>query len=207
MKFCPECGSQLPTGTSKFCHNCGTSLWTATTETDFTTEPKGELNIPHDSLNLEKEQEEEKHQVEGDFQNQTIHSLGIKLEETVEQILKSRGYHTETRKKMIGNSKALHEIDILAKRQNKDVVAVECKNYSEARTVGIKEIRDFQSKLQDLPDVTEGMFVTNTIFSSEAQTYAEHNQISLYDGEKLKNEFYLMSIGRLDSVQDIVLDF
>ena len=54
------------------------------------------------------------------------------------------------------------------------VVAVECKNYSEARTVGIKEIRDFQSKLQDLPDVKEGMFVTNTVFSSEAQTYAEH---------------------------------
>ncbi|HYZ51148.1 MAG TPA: restriction endonuclease, partial [Nitrososphaeraceae archaeon] len=53
----------------------------------------------------------------------------------------------------------------------------------------------------------EGMFVTNTIFSSEAQTYAEHNQISLYDGEKLKNEFYRMSIGRLDSAQDIILDF
>lgn len=85
--------------------------------------------------------------------------------------------------------------------------AVECKNYSEARTVGIKEIRDFQSKLQDLPDVTDGMFVTNTIFSSEAQTYAEHNQISLYDGDKLKNEFYRMSIGRLDSAQEINLDF
>ena len=43
------------------------------------------------------------------------------------------------------------------------------------------------------------MFVTNTRFSSEAETYAKHNQITLYDGEKLKNEFYLMSIGSLDS--------
>jgi hypothetical protein len=208
MKFCPECGSQLPTGTAKICHNCGTSLWVpSTSETDITVELKEELNnVPEGSLNLEKEPEEEKDQVQGDFQNQTIHSLGIKLEETVEQILKSRGYRTETRKKMISNSKALHEIDFLARRQHK-VLAIECKNYSEARTVGIKEIRDFQSKLQDLPEVTEGLFATNTIFSSEAQTYAEHNQISLYDSEKLKNEFYRMSIGRLHSAQDIILEF
>jgi restriction endonuclease Mrr len=53
-------------------------------------------------------------------------------------------------------------------------------------TVGIKEIRDFQSKLQDLPEITDGMFVTNANFSSEAETYAKHNHISLYDGNKLK---------------------
>jgi hypothetical protein len=64
------------------------------------------------------------------------------------------------------------------------------------------------------------MFVTNTRFSSEAETYAKHNEITLYDGEKLKNEFYLMSIGRLDSTspshpsssdaipqQDIIFEF
>ncbi len=117
------------------------------------------------------------------------------------------------RQKLEGNSGALHEIDVLAKRQNK-VLAVECKNYNESRLVGIKEIRDFQSKMQDLPYITDSMFVTNTRFSSEADTYAKHNQITLYDGEKLKNEFYLMSIGRLDSSstdaipqQDVVLDF
>src|ERR671938_296847 len=109
MKFCPECGSQLQTGTAKFCHNCGTNLWAATTGTGNTVQPKEELKtIPEESLNLRKEGEE-KEQVKGDFQTQTIHSLGMKLEETVEQILKSRGYNTETRKKMIGNSKALHE--------------------------------------------------------------------------------------------------
>lgn len=114
------------------------------------------------------------------------------------------------RQKLEGNSGALHEIDVLAKRQNK-VLAVECKNYNESRLVGIKEIRDFQSKMQDLPYITDAMFVTNTRLSSEADTYAKHNQITLYDGEKLKNEFYLMSIGRLDSSsipqQDVVLEF
>jgi hypothetical protein len=40
LKFCPECGSQLPTGTAKFCPNCGNNLWTATSssETDITVE-------------------------------------------------------------------------------------------------------------------------------------------------------------------------
>ena len=37
--------------------------------------------------------------------------------------------------------------------------AVECKNYGEARLVGIKEIRDFQSKLQDLSQINHAMFV------------------------------------------------
>jgi hypothetical protein len=50
----------------------------------------------------------------GEFQEQTIHSLGIKLEETVEQILKKRGYTTEMRQKLEGNSGALHEVDVLA---------------------------------------------------------------------------------------------
>lgn len=42
-------------------------------------------------------------------------------------------------------------------------------------------------------------------FSSEAEVYAKHNQIALYYGEKLKNYFYFMSIGRLES-KEIVLD-
>lgn len=112
------------------------------------------------------------------------------------------------RRKLVGSSGAVHEIDILARRQQQQnkVLAVECKNYSEARVVGIKEVRDFQSKIQDLPQITDAMFVTNTKFSSEAETYANHNHITLYDGDKLKSDFYLMSIGRLESIPDIVLD-
>ena len=34
MKFCPECGSQLPIGTAKFCPSCGKSLWATTSETN-----------------------------------------------------------------------------------------------------------------------------------------------------------------------------
>ena len=66
---------------------------------------------------------------------------------------------------MRGKSGTLHEIDVLAKREN-DVFAVECKNYGEARMVGIKEVRDFQSKLQDLSEINHAMFVTNIKFAS-----------------------------------------
>jgi hypothetical protein len=77
--------------------------------------------------------------------------------------------------------------NVLAKRQNK-VLAVECKNYKESMLVGIKEIRDLKQNTR-LPYITDAMFVTNTRFSSEAETSAKHNEITLYDGEKLKNEF------------------
>jgi hypothetical protein len=50
------------------------------------------------------------------------------------------------------------------------------------------------------------MFVTNANLSSDAQTYANHNRIMLLEGEKLKDEFYLMKLGRLDSPPEMVLE-
>jgi HJR/Mrr/RecB family endonuclease len=187
MKFCSECGSPLPTRTVKFCQNCGTNLWQSKESEAQSLENSG-TNMPHNSSEVLS-----KGEVEMEPHNQTIHSLGVKLEEMVEQILKAKGYSTKTRQKLKGNSGAPHEIDILATKEEKQL-AVECKNYSEARTVGIKEIRDFQSKIQDLPQIRDAMFVTNVYFSSEAQTYANHNHITLLEGEKLKDEFYLMKL-------------
>lgn len=40
----------------------------------------------------------------------------------------------------------MHEIDIMAYNK-RNIIAIECKNY--AIPVGIKEIRDFKSKLND----------------------------------------------------------
>ncbi|MBV9175938.1 MAG: restriction endonuclease [Nitrososphaeraceae archaeon] len=219
MKFCPEFGSQLPIGTAKFCPNCGKSLWVTTSETNDSDSGSTDNVIQSKEITASFQDSFKEipkgEEIRGEFQEETTYSLGIKLEETVELILKKRGYTTEMRLKLEGNSGALNEIDVLVKRQNK-VRAVECKNYKESRLVGIKEIRDFESKILDLPYITDAMFVTNTRFSSEAETYAKHTEITLYDGEKLKNEFYLMSIGRLDSSspssadipqQDIILEF
>ncbi len=176
MKFCPGCGSQLLLGPAKFCPNCGKSLW----------------NVTESSNTLE----EQKEATVQSGQN-TIYSLGVKLEQMVEQIMKNKGFSTERRIKLRGQSGIFHEIDVLAKREN-DVLAVECKNYGEARLVGIKEIRDFQSKVQDLLQINHAMFVTNIKFSSEVADYAKHNHIELWDGEKLNRDFYLLSLGRLE---------
>ena len=82
-------------------------------------------------------------------QSPYVYPLGVKLEDFVEQVLLKLGYtSTQTRQKLEGVSHALNEIDIVAHKTDQ-LTAVERKNYSEARTVGIKEIRDFQSKLQD----------------------------------------------------------
>jgi Holliday junction resolvase-like predicted endonuclease len=148
MKFCSECGSQLPSGTVKFCSNCGTSLWQSG-------EPKIQPTENEKNITQNSSEALSRGEVEMELPNQTIHSLGIKLEEMVEQILMSRGYATKTRQKLEGTSGAFHEIDILATKDGK-LLAVECKNYSEARTVGIKELRDFQSKIEDLSQVGRG---------------------------------------------------
>jgi Holliday junction resolvase len=62
--------------------------------------------------------------------------------EHIETILKHTGFSTQRRLKIKRISGAFHEIDVFAKQNNK-VIAVECKNYSRDRIVGIKEIRDF----------------------------------------------------------------
>jgi Holliday junction resolvase len=183
VKFCPECGSQLPLGPAKFCSNCGKSLWDA-----------------KESSNTFEEQKE------ASLSGQTgIYTLGVKLEQMVEEILKNKGFSTERRIKLRGESGATHEIDVLAKREN-DVLAVECKNYGETRLVGIKELRDFQSKIRDLPQINHALFVTNINFTSGVEEYAKHNHIELWEGEKLKRDFYLLNLGRLEQVVEPTLE-
>ena len=156
---------------------CGKSLW--------------DVTEPSDTFEEQKEAMVQSGQT-------AIYALGVKLEQMVEQIIKNKGFSTERRIKLRGQSGILHEIDVLAKREN-DVLAVECKNYGEARLVGIKEVRDFQSKLQDLSDINHAMFVTNIKFTSGVEEYAKHNHIELWDGEKLRRDFYLLNLGRLES--------
>lgn len=49
----------------------------------------------------------------------------------VEHILKSKGYSTEIKRTLVGNKGA----------DNNNILAVECKNYREAKLVGINEMR------------------------------------------------------------------
>jgi uncharacterized membrane protein YvbJ len=74
MKFCPECGSQLPIGTAKFCPNCGKSLWATTSETGNSVMQSKENTVSSQDVFEEVPKGEE---VRGEFQEQTIYSLVV----------------------------------------------------------------------------------------------------------------------------------
>src|SRR5439155_18311379 len=75
-------------------------------------------------------------------------------------------------------------------------------NCSDERSVGLKEIRDLDSKLKDVRQINDAMYVTNTSFSPEAQSYANDNHITMCDGNKLSRTFFSLSIGRIDDRSD-----
>ena len=83
MKFCVECGSWIELETAKFCANCGKSLL---------------MNLSDLSPQSHKDSQQNSNEaLDGQGKNENISSLGVKLEEMVEQILRSTGYLTKRR--------------------------------------------------------------------------------------------------------------
>ncbi|MBS7647944.1 restriction endonuclease [Candidatus Bathyarchaeota archaeon] len=173
--FCPNCGTKLGVPNPNFCPNCGTDL----------RKRRGEIPM---QVN---EYEEARVQA-------TIHELGEKLEECVEKILASKGYHTQRRVRMKGISGAEKEIDIIATKGNK-IIAVECKNWK--NPVGVDEIEKFWAKLKDLGPQWHGIFVAYPGgFTEEAEKYADYYNIDRWDTDFLKEEFWAINMGRAEYV-------
>lgn len=105
------------------------------------------------------------------------------------------GYKVELRKRLATRSGATAEIDILITRGNRRR-AVECKNYDISRAVGASELRIFKDKLTDI-GLSSGIFITNSVFTEDAEKLAESAGIELWDGEELREKFFLYAIGRL----------
>lgn len=188
MKFCAECGKDLK-GSTKFCPECGFDISSLVSQ-DIKKEINVKKNIPEESMFDDA--------LEDPAIEKTAKELGTNLEDMAEKILQERGFTTETRTKIRGVSGQLNEIDIIAKR-NQVVIAVECKNYAESNKVGIKEIRDFSAKLDDL-NIKKGLFITSSDFSQDAIGWAANNptlkQIDLWDGNKLTENFQATILGR-----------
>ena len=189
MKFCPECGENLG-GSTKFCPECGFNITSLTGQ-------QIEKKIPAES-NIHEESVFDGDILQEPLVEKTARALGTSLEDMVEKILQDRGFSTETRVKIRGTSGQLNEIDIMATR-NKIVIGVECKNYAESNKVGIKEIRDFSAKLDDL-DIKRGLFVTSSDFSRDSIGWATSNphlrQIDLWNGSKLTENFQATLLGK-----------
>jgi len=212
MKFCSECGSKLPTETTKFCSNCGTNLSAIGTGNTTATnlppkqaiesisnlqEPAGQNETTVITATIgEEEIAEEK--------PMSAHKLGINLEDMTEKIHQSMGYTTQRRQRLPDKDGVKHEIDIYATKGNR-VRAVECKNYDASRAIGIKELRDFHSKVAALK-IKDALFVTNTVYSSESEKFANSRNIILWDGDELKERFFSMTLGRLGTGQQTILE-
>jgi restriction endonuclease Mrr len=74
---------------------------------------------------------------------------------------------------------------------------VECKNYDESRIIGIQELRNRYAKTMEISGINEVIFVTTSEFSSELSMYATQYNISLWDGKKLREEFFQLKLGRV----------
>lgn len=199
MKFCPECGEDLK-GSTKFCPECGFNIISSLGQ-----EIRKEIVVKN---NISEESIFDEDILEDPVIEKTARELGTNLEDMAEKILQDRGFSTETRTKIRGTSGQLNEIDIIAKR-NQIVLAVECKNYAESNKVGIKEIRDFSAKLDDL-DIKKGLFITSSDFSQDAIGWATNNpqlkQIDLWNGNKLTENFQATVLGRSGGQLTKVLD-
>lgn len=198
-KFCPECGTPLQQTNAKFCPECGAGL---IQETSTQKNPAKTQTVLPDDEDWSKPIDWSEEEDTGEEDAQPLanaYELGKKLEEIVNSIYRAEGYKTEQRVRMPGHGGYTNEIDIIA-RKGKELIAIECKNFTAA--VGIKEIRDFSQKLDDLGRGWRGVFAAFNDFTLDAQNFAESRNIEILDHEELKERFFAVSAGRVSRKGD-----
>ncbi|GFO97304.1 hypothetical protein ig2599ANME_1504 [groundwater metagenome] len=195
MNFCPNCGGKKEIENAKSCPNCGFNFQ----DKKINEEPR--IQIESDTKIMQKSSAQqvvdEEETEESEYTAKNAYALGFKFEDTVEEILKAKGYSTQRRLRLEGQ-KGKSEIDILAIKKYKGKekrIAVECKNHT--NSVSVKDIRDFVSKLEDLR-IRNGLFVAYSDFSSEAEAWGENACLELWDGDTVYEKFYELSVGRLN---------
>lgn len=193
-KFCPECGTPLQHINAKFCPECGTGLTQGTPVPNAAVETRTPPPA-NDDWSKPIDWSEEEYPEEGATQpSVNVYELGTKLEEIVDSIYQAEGYKTERRVRMPGQGGYTNEIDVIARRRNEQV-AIECKNFTSA--VGIKEIRDFSKKLDDLGLGWRGVFVAYNDFTLDAQNFAESRNIETLGHQDIMEKWFAVSAGRV----------
>lgn len=189
MTFCGSCSKQAGPD-DRFCTSCGTALESASMQ-EIESETVGQETLDEVEVSAQESYSEPR-------SAPTTKFLGNKLEDTVEEIYAADGYTTKTRQKLKGRSGSYNEIDVLATR-DRTQLAIECKNYSENNKVGIKDVRDFLGKLEDL-NIKHGVFVTSSYFSEEAMNLARNNphdrKIEMWNYNDLNRRIMRLNLGR-----------
>ncbi len=171
-----------------FCSNCGKKV---TLSASFC--PECGLYLQQMPKN-ETKQEQNRKKV-------NIYELGEKFEQVVENIFQAKGYITTRRKRLRGKSGNINEIDILAEKGGRKI-AVECKNLSS--DIGSDHIRIFWVKLIEL-NIPKGYFAANSDFTSGARQFAQQQNITLWNRENVRENYFSIKIGRFGQNQRIQL--
>lgn len=134
---------------------------------------------------------------------------GFYFEKIVSQIFKAEGYQVETNK-IFSGACVEHEVDIVAKKENENLM-IECKFHNQYGIyTEIKDILYVWARFLDLKDAghnfTQPVLVSNTKFSESAKKYASCKNFSLigwaYPEEKNlqyfieKNKLYPITVLR-----------
>ncbi len=182
LTYCWNCGAQLQREDAKFCSECGTSLLStlppkAAVSDQIPKQPVSKNNLPLPDAR----------------KTITTKALGNTLEDNVALIFEKMGYDVKVRQRYSTQS-GTAEIDILLIRGGRKR-GVECKNYGPSRQIGIKELRDFKGRLEQV-GILSGLFVTNTSFSGEAEQYADSTGIETWDKSDLQEKLLIIFTGR-----------
>ena len=188
LKYCPECGSPLPSPNPKFCTKCGVKL-------QMVNENKNQESTATITYVNRVEDFSETDDENLRPLKPTPFSLGRSLEQMAADIFEKRGWIVKRNYHPPTKSGASTEIDVFIER-GKIHKAIECKNFEDYRMVGVKDLRDFAYKLLDT-GIAVGIAITNSQFSEGALQLADSEGIELWDGEKLKENFFASSLGRV----------
>ncbi len=183
MTYCHNCGKELPSPDSKFCPYCGAQQIIQ----------QNVLNVQTVKTAVESVDEDEVFEMP----KPKIYDLGVKLEDTSASIFEKMGYVVQKRVRLPTKTGATVEMDLILTR-GKRKIAVECKNYKEDTSVGVGELRKFKDKMNDA-GIDVGIFVTTTLFSRESEQYADSTGMDLWDGKTLRENFFAMSVGRINN--------
>jgi len=111
---------------------------------------------------------------------------GLRLEEMVARLFRSKGYDVKHNVRLIGRSGVEHQIDVFAEYRaplHTSKIIIECKAYD--KPVGKDVVMKLIHEVQDL-GVDRGILITTSYFTPDAVATAEGYNIDLWDGVKLR---------------------
>ncbi len=189
-KFCHSCGTQIAHENVKFCPECGATL------IQKVSVEKNEV-IAQVQTNSKIENEDDDTVIE-ENQGLSYNELGKKLEAFTAEILIAEGWSVRSNVRDNLESGARAEFDVIAsKTRNGRLLTriVECKNYSSA--VGRDKIDVFSKKIESYPVIKNPskLFVAIN-FSSDARKQADYENVTLWDGNDLREKIFSIKIGR-----------